>query len=645
MVKRLRIDDAPEVKEISLFRLPKSIDPLEPFRVTVTATRPTDTGTVTLEIPIDYRLPDAYRLAPPAPDLPLVANHLGCKADLQTGIVVAMLAVLTLILFAQEWITRRPALVAYRADRISDNHAVRAGLGAERAAFGGAGCGLPPFLVERLSLGNLSDRTSDLPALGLYRAWPIVLGARGLLRLALPIWRAARADQHRRPGPWRSANRCPASACTNGFGLSNTPPLSASSHLSFYSMHDALDRRRVRALQNRDFAAHDARLALPFVCRCNPVCGLFIERFYCRYLCPLGAGLAIPAKLKVFDWLKRRPQCGRECRLCETKCTVGAIDPLGRINANECVLCLRCQIIMNDRPHLPRPQTPHPNRRGNMTALPTGQGGHPMNRRRFLTITAAALCASPAAADSLAIWKGRALGADAQIAIAGLPENRAALLWPKIEALIEQIEADFSLYRASTLTRLNETGFIANPTRAFQNIMAVSDRAQKATQGVFDPSIQPLWLATAQGRDLTAARKTGRLVTGAMVGNRGPARARHGAHLQWYRTGLCCRRYRRIPLRQRLSECSGRYGRGHGSRPIKALTLGGLALLGPNGDSACRSLAAKPGIGDLIPARHGYRGGCAAYPKSQTARLRFGTPSPFPPLRPRWPMRYQPPFA
>ena len=62
----------------------------------------------------------------------------------------------------------------------------------------------------------------------------------------------------------------------------------------------------------------------------------------------LGAGLAIPAKLKIFDWLKRRPQCGRECRFCETKCTVGAIDPLGRINVNECVLCLRCQVIMND---------------------------------------------------------------------------------------------------------------------------------------------------------------------------------------------------------------------------------------------------------------------------------------------------------
>ena len=78
------------------------------------------------------------------------------------------------------------------------------------------------------------------------------------------------------------------------------------------------------------------------------IAGLFIERFYCRYLCPLGAALAIPAKLKLFDWLHRRPQCGRECRFCETQCTVGAIDTLGRINPNECILCLRCQVIMND---------------------------------------------------------------------------------------------------------------------------------------------------------------------------------------------------------------------------------------------------------------------------------------------------------
>lgn len=133
-----------------------------------------------------------------------------------------------------------------------------------------------------------------------------------------------------------------------------------------------------------------------------------------------------------------------------------------------------------------------------------------MNRRRFLTITAAACAAAPLATTRAvanpATWQGRALGADAHIVLSGLPPERAALLWPKIEALIAQIEADFSLYRASTLTRLNETGYIANPTRAFEGIVAVSDRVFRATEGVFDPTIQPLWLATAAGADLSAAR-------------------------------------------------------------------------------------------------------------------------------------------
>jgi thiamine biosynthesis lipoprotein len=36
--------------------------------------------------------------------------------------------------------------------------------------------------------------------------------------------------------------------------------------------------------------------------------------------------------------------------------------------------------------------------------------------------------------------------------------------------------------------------------------MAASDRANTVTAGAFDPSIQPLWLATAHGQDVTAAR-------------------------------------------------------------------------------------------------------------------------------------------
>lgn len=81
--------------------------------------------------------------------------------------------------------------------------------------------------------------------------------------------------------------------------------------------------------------------------------GLFIERFYCRYLCPLGAALAIPARLRMFEWLKRRHQCGKECRICATRCTVQAIHPDGRINPNECIHCLNCQTLYFDQTTCP----------------------------------------------------------------------------------------------------------------------------------------------------------------------------------------------------------------------------------------------------------------------------------------------------
>ncbi len=73
--------------------------------------------------------------------------------------------------------------------------------------------------------------------------------------------------------------------------------------------------------------------------------GLFVERFYCRYLCPLGAALAIPAKIRVFDWLKRYRECGSPCQRCANECMVQAIHPDGQINANECLSCMHCQVL------------------------------------------------------------------------------------------------------------------------------------------------------------------------------------------------------------------------------------------------------------------------------------------------------------
>ena len=73
--------------------------------------------------------------------------------------------------------------------------------------------------------------------------------------------------------------------------------------------------------------------------------GLFVERFYCRYLCPLGGALAIPARMRMFDWLKRYRDCGSPCQTCANECFVQAIHPTGEINPNECLNCLHCQVL------------------------------------------------------------------------------------------------------------------------------------------------------------------------------------------------------------------------------------------------------------------------------------------------------------
>lgn len=76
--------------------------------------------------------------------------------------------------------------------------------------------------------------------------------------------------------------------------------------------------------------------------------GLFVERFYCRYLCPLGGALAVPGRMRMFDWLRRYRECGSPCQRCAGECPVQAIHPEGQINPNECIQCLNCQVLYHD---------------------------------------------------------------------------------------------------------------------------------------------------------------------------------------------------------------------------------------------------------------------------------------------------------
>ena len=67
---------------------------------------------------------------------------------------------------------------------------------------------------------------------------------------------------------------------------------------------------------------------------------IFISRFYCRYVCPLGAALGIMAF--VSPWrIKRVPQCD-VCKVCEQSCPTGAIRG-PNLDFKECVRCDICE--------------------------------------------------------------------------------------------------------------------------------------------------------------------------------------------------------------------------------------------------------------------------------------------------------------
>tara|TARA_R110001592_G_scaffold359369_2_gene665927 strand:+ start:37512 stop:39695 length:2184 start_codon:yes stop_codon:yes gene_type:complete len=83
------------------------------------------------------------------------------------------------------------------------------------------------------------------------------------------------------------------------------------------------------------------------------VVSLFNRKTYCRYICPLGAAIAVPSAVRLFDWLKRRKECGKPCQVCAVECEIGAITPTGEINMRECHYCLDCQMTYHNKEKCP----------------------------------------------------------------------------------------------------------------------------------------------------------------------------------------------------------------------------------------------------------------------------------------------------
>jgi NosR/NirI family nitrous oxide reductase transcriptional regulator len=363
----LAVPDAPEFTERDLFRIPAEagFDPTRPFRLQLLVQREVAAiEKVFTTFDLGYRLPDAYLTPVAAPIVAAAApaDEAAAQSELwkrvwsekQPMIVVlaAMLIVLTLAFFFQMQLT-----ASARATRIFRY----AFLGVTLVVLGWyANAQLSVVNLMALAHSVATDFSWQAFLLdpltfilwfavaaalifwgrGAYCGWLCPFGA--LQELTNHIGRRLGIPQVKLP--WGLHERLWAvkyMIFLGLFGVSLASLQQAEILAEVEPFKTAIILNFVRAWP---FVAYAAALL---------IAGLFVERFYCRYLCPLGAALAIPARLRMFDWLKRYKECGSPCQTCANECMVGAIHPTGEINPNECLNCMHCQVLYQSEDKCP----------------------------------------------------------------------------------------------------------------------------------------------------------------------------------------------------------------------------------------------------------------------------------------------------
>jgi uncharacterized protein with FMN-binding domain len=72
---------------------------------------------------------------------------------------------------------------------------------------------------------------------------------------------------------------------------------------------------------------------------------LFIERFFCRYLCPLGALFSLVARFRIYSLNRKPEKCGN-CKLCTSKCSMGIpLYKYDEVRSGECINCMKCTSV------------------------------------------------------------------------------------------------------------------------------------------------------------------------------------------------------------------------------------------------------------------------------------------------------------
>jgi len=350
---RLRAVGSPEFREMALFvmRHDRGFDASRPWRLELQVEGESDVGPVLSIHSLQYDLPDRYRLKPTAAPARVPSDELWRGVWLErlpeVGVLIAMLLILGAIFFLQDLVAKRTVL--YKALRYGFLIVTLFWLGWYAAAqltvlnvmtFAGAlrtEFHWDFFLLEPLIfiLWCFVAVALLFGGRGAFCGWLCPFGA--LQELLNRIARTLKVPQLRLP-----------------FTLHERLwPIKYIVFLGLFAVSlNSIDLAHAGAEVEPFKTAIVMRFMRewPFLLYVFALLGvgLFIERAFCRYLCPLGAALAIPARIRMFEWLKRRWHCGRQCNICATKCPVQAIHPNGTINPNECIYCLNCQTLYFD---------------------------------------------------------------------------------------------------------------------------------------------------------------------------------------------------------------------------------------------------------------------------------------------------------
>lgn len=122
-----------------------------------------------------------------------------------------------------------------------------------------------------------------------------------------------------------------------------------------------------------------------------------------------------------------------------------------------------------------------------------------ISRRRFITFVAVAaslpmLLKTGRAQARPVRWDGTALGAPASIQLYHTDEAQAHAAITAGLAELKRLEAIFSVYRAdSSISMLNREGVLENAPDDFIAMLTRALSLAKISDGVYDPTIQPLW--------------------------------------------------------------------------------------------------------------------------------------------------------